>query len=159
MRVDAFGRLKCPVFLCGRCEPCPPAGIFGASRRGPNGGRPSSPGLGVSVDLTPARSFAGFAGFADQDDEEVEAVTGGADRAVRRGAEDVAEGGEDLQEDGRREPVQPRREARARWEMSWCIRRDRVVGRRAIPGLWFCSRSSSACRDSRCSARRVTSSR
>ncbi len=52
-------------------------------------------------DLTPAGAFAGLAGFADQDDEEVEAVAGGADGAVRRGAEDVAEGGEELQEDSR----------------------------------------------------------
>lgn len=50
-------------------------------------------------DLTPAGSFAGLAGFADQYDEEVEAVPGGADGAVRRGADKVAEGGEELQED------------------------------------------------------------
>jgi hypothetical protein len=36
-------------------------------------------------DLTPAGSFAGLAGFAHQYDEEVEAVTSGADCAMRRG--------------------------------------------------------------------------
>jgi hypothetical protein len=51
-------------------------------------------------DLTPAGSFAGLAGFAHQYDEEVEAVTSGADRAMRRGADQVAEGGQELQEDG-----------------------------------------------------------
>ena len=51
-------------------------------------------------DLTPAGSFAGLAGFADQYDEEVEAVTGGSDGAMRRGADQVAEGSEELQEDG-----------------------------------------------------------
>ena len=51
-------------------------------------------------DLTPAGSFAGLAGFADQDDEEVEAVTGGSHGAMRRGADEVAEGGEELEEDG-----------------------------------------------------------
>jgi len=51
-------------------------------------------------DLTPAASFAGLAGLADQYDEEIEAVTGGAGHAVRRRADHVAEGGEELQKDG-----------------------------------------------------------
>jgi hypothetical protein len=51
-------------------------------------------------DLAPAGSFAGLAGFADQDDEEIEAVAGGADAAVKRGADEIAEGGEELQQDG-----------------------------------------------------------
>ena len=51
-------------------------------------------------DLAPACSFAGFARFADQHDEEIEAVTSGAHEAVRRGADEVAKGGQELQEDG-----------------------------------------------------------
>ena len=51
-------------------------------------------------DLAPACSFAGLARFADQYDEEIEAVAGGAHEAVRRGADEVAEGGQELQEDG-----------------------------------------------------------
>ena len=51
-------------------------------------------------DLPPACSFAGLARFADQYDEEIEAVTGGAHDAVGRGAGEVAEGGQELQEDG-----------------------------------------------------------
>ena len=51
-------------------------------------------------DLAPAGSFASLAGFADQDDEEVEAVTSGADVAVKARADEVAKGGQELQEDG-----------------------------------------------------------
>jgi hypothetical protein len=50
-------------------------------------------------DLAPAGSFASLTGFADQDDEEIEAVTGGADAAVKRRADEIAEGGEELQQD------------------------------------------------------------
>ena len=62
---------------------------------------PTRVGIGEETgDLTPAGSFAGLAGFADQDDEEVEAVTGGSHGAMRHGADQVSEGGEELQEDG-----------------------------------------------------------
>ncbi len=51
-------------------------------------------------DLAPAGSFAGLARFADQDDEEIEAVAGGAHAAVRCVADEVAEGGQELEENG-----------------------------------------------------------
>jgi len=53
-------------------------------------------------DLTPACSFAGFAGLADEDDEEIEAVAGGADEGMGAGTCEVAEGGEELQQEGHR---------------------------------------------------------
>ena len=49
-------------------------------------------------DLTPACSFAGFARFADEDDEEIEAVAGGTHEGVRGGSGEVAESGEELQQ-------------------------------------------------------------
>src|SRR5258707_1128534 len=51
-------------------------------------------------DEIPASAFAGFAGIADEDDEEVEGVAGGLDHAVGAGADEVAEGGQELKEDG-----------------------------------------------------------
>jgi hypothetical protein len=51
-------------------------------------------------DLVPTGSLARLAGFADKDEEEVQGVTGGADHAVRAGANDVAKGGEQLEENG-----------------------------------------------------------
>jgi hypothetical protein len=51
-------------------------------------------------DLVPTGSFARLAGFANKDEEEVQGVTGGADHAVRAGANDVAKGGEQLEENG-----------------------------------------------------------
>ena len=62
-------------------------------------------------DLAPACSFAGLARFADQYDEEIEAVTSGAHEAVRRGADKVAKGGQELQEDGSGISFGVRREA------------------------------------------------
>jgi hypothetical protein len=56
LRVEALGRLKCPVFLCGGCEVSevceviPPAGTFGARGRGPNGGGATASAFGVTVD-------------------------------------------------------------------------------------------------------------
>jgi hypothetical protein len=74
----------------------------GCGARGGDAARgPTRVGLGEEAgDLAPASSFAGLARFADQDDEEIEAVTGGAHEAVGRGADEVAEGGQELQEDG-----------------------------------------------------------
>jgi hypothetical protein len=64
-------------------------------------GEPGLVDLGdEAADVIPACSLAGFAGFADEDDEEIEAVTGGLHHAVGSGAEEVAEGGEELEEDG-----------------------------------------------------------
>ncbi len=50
-------------------------------------------------DLTPACSFASFAGFADEDDEEIETVPSGADEGMWGGSGEVAEGGEELQQE------------------------------------------------------------
>ena len=58
-------------------------------------------------DLAPACSFAGFAGFPDEDDEEIEGVAGGADQRMRSGAHEVAERGEELQEQGGLSPDDP----------------------------------------------------
>jgi hypothetical protein len=55
-----------------------------------------------AADLAPAGSLAGFAGFADQDDEEVQTVTGGFHHTVRGRPYKVAEGGEELEENGGR---------------------------------------------------------
>ena len=51
-------------------------------------------------DLVPTGSLARLAGFSDKHEEEVQGVTGGADHAVWSGADDVAKGGEQLQENG-----------------------------------------------------------
>ena len=51
-------------------------------------------------DLVPTGSLARLAGFSDEHEEEVQGVAGGADHAVRAGADDVAKGGEQLQENG-----------------------------------------------------------
>jgi hypothetical protein len=55
-----------------------------------------------AADLAPAGSLAGFAGFADQDDEEVQTVTRGFHHTVWGRPYEVAEGGEELQENGGR---------------------------------------------------------
>ncbi len=51
-------------------------------------------------DLAPACSFAGLARFAYEDNEEIETMTGGADKGMGLGASEIAEGGEELQENG-----------------------------------------------------------
>jgi len=51
-------------------------------------------------DLAPAGPFAGLARFADENDEEIEAVTRGPDAAVQGGADEAAEGRQELEEDG-----------------------------------------------------------
>ena len=53
-------------------------------------------------DLAPAGPFAGLARFADEDNEEIETVARGADTAVRGRADEVAEGGQELEQDGGR---------------------------------------------------------
>ena len=53
-------------------------------------------------DLTPAGALAGLAGFADEHDVEVETVAGGIDHAVGSAADQVAEDGEKLEENGGR---------------------------------------------------------
>ncbi len=51
-------------------------------------------------DLAPAGAFAGLAGIAYEHDEEVEAVAGSVDHAVGPPADQVAKGGEQLEENG-----------------------------------------------------------
>jgi hypothetical protein len=63
--------------------------------------KPEGVGFGEEAgDLAPAGPFAGLARFADEDDEEIEAVTRGTDSAVRGGTDEVAEGRQELEEDG-----------------------------------------------------------
>jgi hypothetical protein len=52
--------------------------------------------------LAPAGPFAGLARFTDEDHEEIETVARGTDAAVRGWADEVAEGGQELEEDGSR---------------------------------------------------------
>ena len=73
----------------------------GQARGGDAGGDPRVIEFGEEAgDMAPAASLAGLAGFTYQHDEEVEAVAGGIDHAVGAGADDVAESGEQLEEDG-----------------------------------------------------------
>jgi hypothetical protein len=53
-------------------------------------------------DLAPTGPFAGLARFADEDNEEIETVARGTHTAVRGWADEVAEGGQELEEDGGR---------------------------------------------------------
>ena len=55
-----------------------------------------------ALDVAPTGSLAGPAGLADEHHEEIEAMARGADEAVRAGSCCVAEGGQELEEDGRR---------------------------------------------------------
>ena len=52
--------------------------------------------------LTPTGSLAGLAGFAYEHDEEVKAMASGVDHAVGSTADEVAEGSQELEEDGGR---------------------------------------------------------
>jgi hypothetical protein len=53
-------------------------------------------------DLTPTGALAGLAGIAYEHDEEIQAVAGGIDHAVGPTADQVAECGQKLEEDGGR---------------------------------------------------------
>ena len=53
-------------------------------------------------DLTPTDALAGLAGVAYEHDEEIQAVAGGIDHAVGSTADQVAECGQKLEEDGGR---------------------------------------------------------
>jgi hypothetical protein len=55
-----------------------------------------------ATDLAPASSLSAFAGFAYQDDEEVQTVTRGFHHTVWGRPYKVAEGGEELEENGGR---------------------------------------------------------
>jgi hypothetical protein len=70
---------------------------------GDAGGEPGMIDFGEEAgDATPAGSFAGLTGITDEDDEEVEGVAGVVHHAVGSGADDVAEGSEELEQDGGR---------------------------------------------------------
>ena len=76
-------------------------GVWGGAGGGYAVGRPQRVGFGEEAgDLAPAGSFAGLARFADENDEEIEAVARGSDAAVRAGADEVAEGGQELKKYG-----------------------------------------------------------
>ena len=73
----------------------------GKTRAGDTILRPGGIHLGEELgDLVPTGPLARLAGFSDQHDKEIQGVTGGPDHAVRSGADDVAKGGEQLQENG-----------------------------------------------------------
>jgi hypothetical protein len=72
--------------------------VGGDAARGPEGINFGEEG----GDLTPACSFASFAGFADEDDEEIETAPSGADEGMWGGSGELAEGGEELQQEGHR---------------------------------------------------------
>ena len=93
-------------------------------------------------DLAPTGALAGFAGVAHEHDEEVQAVAGGIDHAVRSRADQVAEGGQKLEEDGGRvclgvgsdgtdgEPCEPMESSFAKFGMRGCAGRTRRERRR-----------------------------
>jgi hypothetical protein len=77
------------------------------SRCGASGGnaarRPERVCFGEEAgDLAPTGPFAGLARFADEDNEEIETVARGTDAAFRVWADEVAKGGQELEEDGGR---------------------------------------------------------
>jgi hypothetical protein len=73
----------------------------GKTRAGDTILRPGAIHLGEELgNLVPTGPLASLAGFSDQHDKEIQAVTGGPNHAVRAGADDVAKGGEQLQENG-----------------------------------------------------------
>ena len=55
-----------------------------------------------ALDVAPTGALAGLAGLADEHHEEIEAMVCGADEAVRARSCCVAEGGQELEENGRR---------------------------------------------------------
>jgi hypothetical protein len=82
-------------------------GMEDGTRCGASGGdavcRPERIGFGEDArDLAPAGSFAGLARFADKNNEEIETVARGADTTMRDRADEVAEGGQELEKDGGR---------------------------------------------------------
>jgi hypothetical protein len=54
-----------------------------------------------ALDLVPAGALAGLTGLADQHHEEIEPMARGTDEAVGAGSRCIAEGGHELEEDGR----------------------------------------------------------
>jgi hypothetical protein len=76
----------------------------GSGRQASGGDAFGDPGMidfsEEAADLVPACPFAGLAGLADQHDEKVETMAGSIDHAVGRGTDGIAEGGQQLEEDG-----------------------------------------------------------
>ena len=73
----------------------------GETRAGDTILRPGGIHFGEELgDLVPTRSLARLAGFSDQHDKQIQGVTGGPDHTVRSRTDDVAKGGEELQENG-----------------------------------------------------------
>jgi hypothetical protein len=80
---------------------CVQDGAGGGAGGGHTARRPERIGFGKEAgDLAPAGPFAGLARFAYENDEEVEAVTCSTDATVRGGSGEVAEGSQELEEDG-----------------------------------------------------------
>ena len=75
----------------------------GKARGGDAGGEPGLVDFGEEAgDLTPTGAFAGLAGIAHEHDVEVQTVAGGIDHAVGSAADQVAEDGQKLEENGGR---------------------------------------------------------
>jgi hypothetical protein len=75
--------------------------IGGKASAGDAGGEPGLVYLSEETcDLIPAGALAGFAGIAYEHDVEVQAVAGGIDHAVGAAADQVAEDGQKLEENG-----------------------------------------------------------
>jgi hypothetical protein len=73
----------------------------GQASGGDAGGEPRRVDMSEEAgDLVPTGSLAGFAGFTDEHDKKVEAMPSGVDHAVGSAPDQVAEGGEELEEDG-----------------------------------------------------------
>ena len=76
----------------------------GSGRQASGGDAFGDPGMidfsEEAADLVPACPLAGLAGFADQHHEKVETMAGSIDHAVGRGANGIAERGQQLEEDG-----------------------------------------------------------
>ena len=73
------------------------------ARGGDAGGEPGVVDFGEEAgDLTPTGAFTGLAGIAHEHDVEVQTVAGGIDHAVGSAADQVAEDGEKLEENGGR---------------------------------------------------------
>ena len=76
----------------------------GSGRQASGGDAFGDPGMidfgEEAADLVPTCPLAGLAGFADQHHEKVETMAGSIDHAVGRGTNGIAEGGQQLEEDG-----------------------------------------------------------
>jgi hypothetical protein len=104
-------------------------------------------------DLVPTGALTGFTGIADEDDEEVQTVACGIDEAVGPTAEQIAEDGEKLEEQGGWMGFRVRRDgsdgesgeavkggwvkirtrgAAGLWRLRWSVSREQVWRRRGL---------------------------